>query len=189
MAIRAEGGDIGVAKAAGTALVEGARIKGKVTGVERYGVFVQIAGSQGRSGRGLIPGPETGTPRGSDLKKHFSAGQDVEAKSSASTRPAKSASPSPPWAPTTSAASSKRSSRRRARRPHMPQAPRPRRGRRRIRAEDKPAPRGFGTLADLLPKGVPVAPEPKAAAAKAPTKRAAPAGAAPAGAAGKRTKR
>lgn len=61
-------------------LVEGARIKGKVTGVERYGVFVQAAGTQGRSGRGLVPTPETGTPRGADLKKHFAIGQEVEAK-------------------------------------------------------------------------------------------------------------
>lgn len=66
--------------AGGALLVEGARVKGKVTGVERYGVFVQIAGTGGRSGRGLVPTAETGTPRGADLKKHFVAGQDVEAK-------------------------------------------------------------------------------------------------------------
>lgn len=85
--IRGAEADIGVARATGGAagaagplLVEGARIKGKVTGIERYGVFVQIAGTSGRSGRGLIPTPETATPRGSDLKKHFSVGQDVEAK-------------------------------------------------------------------------------------------------------------
>jgi small subunit ribosomal protein S1 len=51
-----------------------------VTGVERYGVFVQIAGTQGRNGRGLIPTSETATARGSDLKKHFAVGQEVEAK-------------------------------------------------------------------------------------------------------------
>ncbi len=61
-------------------LVEGARIKGTVTGVERYGVFVQIAGTQGRTGRGLIPTMETATPRGADLKKLFVVGQEVEAK-------------------------------------------------------------------------------------------------------------
>ncbi|UQA57410.1 S1 RNA-binding domain-containing protein [Polyangium aurulentum] len=62
-------------------LVEGARVKGTVTGIERYGVFVQIAGAtQGRGGRGLIPTQETATPRGADLKKHFSVGQEVEAK-------------------------------------------------------------------------------------------------------------
>jgi small subunit ribosomal protein S1 len=61
-------------------VVEGARIKGTVTGIERYGVFVQIAGTQGRTGRGLIPTSESATPRGSDLKKHFAVGQEVEAK-------------------------------------------------------------------------------------------------------------
>lgn len=61
-------------------LVQGARVKGKVTGIERFGVFVQIAGSSGRGGRGLVPVSETGTPRGADLKKHFSVGQDVDAK-------------------------------------------------------------------------------------------------------------
>ena len=62
------------------AVVEGARVKGKVTGVERYGVFVQVTGTHGRNGRGLVPTAETGTPRGADLKKHFAVGQDVEAK-------------------------------------------------------------------------------------------------------------
>ncbi|HEY4116726.1 MAG TPA: S1 RNA-binding domain-containing protein [Byssovorax sp.] len=62
------------------AVVEGARVKGKVTGVERYGVFVQVAGTHGRNGRGLVPTAETGTARGADLKKHFAVGQDVEAK-------------------------------------------------------------------------------------------------------------
>jgi small subunit ribosomal protein S1 len=65
---------------AGPLLVEGARVKAKVTGIERYGVFVQIAGTQGRSGRGLVPASETGTPRGSDLKRHFALAQEVEAK-------------------------------------------------------------------------------------------------------------
>lgn len=68
------------AKGQSPVLVEGARVKGSVTGVERYGVFVQIAGTQGRNGRGLIPTVETGTPRGADLKKHFTVGQEVEAK-------------------------------------------------------------------------------------------------------------
>ncbi len=61
-------------------LLEGAHVRGKVTGIERYGVFVQIHGTTGRGGRGLVPASETGTPRGSDLKKHFSVGQDVDAK-------------------------------------------------------------------------------------------------------------
>lgn len=61
-------------------LVEGARVKGKVTGIERYGIFVQIAGTSGRSGRGLVPTAETATPRAADLKRHFTVGQEVEAK-------------------------------------------------------------------------------------------------------------
>jgi small subunit ribosomal protein S1 len=66
--------------ATGSVIVEGGRVKGKVTGVERYGVFVQIAGTQGRAGRGLVPTSETATSRGADLKKHFSIGQEVDAK-------------------------------------------------------------------------------------------------------------
>ncbi|HVY45866.1 MAG TPA: S1 RNA-binding domain-containing protein [Minicystis sp.] len=68
------------AAAGGGLIVEGARVKGKVTGIERYGVFVQIAGTNGRAGRGLVPTAETATPRGADLKKHFAVGQEVEAK-------------------------------------------------------------------------------------------------------------
>jgi small subunit ribosomal protein S1 len=65
---------------AGPLLVEGARIRGTVTGVERYGVFVQIEGTHGSKGRGLIPTAETATPRGADLKKLFATGAPVEAK-------------------------------------------------------------------------------------------------------------
>ncbi|HMY19040.1 MAG TPA: S1 RNA-binding domain-containing protein, partial [Polyangium sp.] len=75
------GGTMGMgAKGQTPLLVEGARVKGSVTGIERYGVFVQIAGTQGRTGRGLIPTAETATARGADLKKHFTVGQEVEAK-------------------------------------------------------------------------------------------------------------
>lgn len=75
------GGTMGMgAKGQTPLLVEGARVKGSVTGIERYGVFVQIAGTQGRTGRGLIPTSETATARGADLKKHFAVGQEVEAK-------------------------------------------------------------------------------------------------------------
>jgi small subunit ribosomal protein S1 len=64
----------------GPLLVEGARVRGKVTGIERYGVFVQIDGTSGRGGRGLIPTAETATPRGADLKRHFQKDQAIEAK-------------------------------------------------------------------------------------------------------------
>ncbi|EYF00848.1 S1 RNA-binding domain-containing protein [Chondromyces apiculatus] len=67
-------------KASGPVLVEGSHIKGKVVSIERFGVFVQIQGAPPRSGRGLVPTAETGTPRGADLRKSFTVGQDVEAK-------------------------------------------------------------------------------------------------------------
>jgi small subunit ribosomal protein S1 len=67
-------------KNAATLIAEGARIKGSITGIERYGLFVQIAGTKDRGGRGLVPAQETGTPRNADLKKHFVVGQEVEAK-------------------------------------------------------------------------------------------------------------
>ncbi len=64
----------------GPMMVEGARVRGTVTGVERYGVFVQIEGAQGRGGRGLVPTQETGTARGADLKKLFPVGSPIETK-------------------------------------------------------------------------------------------------------------
>ena len=64
----------------GPLMVEGAHVRGTVSGVERYGIFVQIEGTQGRHGRGLVPVSETGTPRGADLKKQFAVGSAIEAK-------------------------------------------------------------------------------------------------------------
>lgn len=64
----------------GPVIAEGVRVKGAVTRVERYGVFVQIAGTQGRQGRGLLPAAESGSPRGADLNKAFPVGAEVEAK-------------------------------------------------------------------------------------------------------------
>jgi small subunit ribosomal protein S1 len=161
--IRAEGGDVGVASPAASGgaqapvLVEGARIKGKVTGIERYGVFVQIAGTHGRSGRGLVPTQETGTPRGADLKKHFTVGQDVEAKilsvdETGKIRLSISAIGADEERGAFEAFKSAGAA-----------APEGAGGK---KEKDKPAPRGFGTLADLLPKGIAT---PPAKAAPAPT--------------------
>lgn len=65
-------------------VVVGMRVKGKVTGVERYGVFLefQVAGKQ-RPERGLVPVAELGAPRGADLKKLYPLGTDLEAAVSA----------------------------------------------------------------------------------------------------------
>jgi small subunit ribosomal protein S1 len=47
-------------------------VKASVDKVEPFGVFVRFAG-----GRGLVPAAETGTPRGSDLRKAFKPGDEI----------------------------------------------------------------------------------------------------------------
>jgi small subunit ribosomal protein S1 len=64
----------------GPLIVEGAVVRGTVTGVERYGVFLQIEGTHGRNGRGLVPSAETGAARGADLRKLFAEGSVHQAK-------------------------------------------------------------------------------------------------------------
>jgi small subunit ribosomal protein S1 len=56
------------------------RVKGKVSGVERYGVFVEfsVPGAP-RPERGLVPTTELGVPRGADLRKAFPLGKELEA--------------------------------------------------------------------------------------------------------------
>ncbi len=58
----------------------GAIVEGVVDRIENYGVFVQLQGTKGRAGRGLIPNAELGTPRGADTRKHFREGTSVRAK-------------------------------------------------------------------------------------------------------------
>jgi small subunit ribosomal protein S1 len=48
-------------------------VVGKVDRIEPYGVFLVFPG-----GKGLIPASETGTERGTDLRKHFSLGQELK---------------------------------------------------------------------------------------------------------------
>ncbi len=61
-------------------LAIGSVVKGKVTRIETYGVFVQVEGTQGREGRGLCPAAELGVPRGTDLRKVFPEGTELTAK-------------------------------------------------------------------------------------------------------------
>lgn len=49
-------------------------VEASVDKIEPFGVFVRFAG-----GRGLVPASETGTPRGSDLKKSFKVGDVFKA--------------------------------------------------------------------------------------------------------------
>ncbi|MCP3142011.1 S1 RNA-binding domain-containing protein [Pyxidicoccus xibeiensis] len=46
---------------------------GKVDRIEPYGVFLAFPG-----GKGLLPASETGTERGTDLRKHYALGQEVK---------------------------------------------------------------------------------------------------------------
>jgi len=71
------------AGASGGALVVGARVKGTVALVERYGVFLQLPSSAAapkRGIRGLVPTAELGVPRGADLHKLFPLGTELDAK-------------------------------------------------------------------------------------------------------------
>jgi len=72
----AEGaGEPGSPQASGRpAIVPGARITGKVERHEKYGIFVFLA--PGRTG--LVPLAETGADKGSDLRKSFPVGSDLE---------------------------------------------------------------------------------------------------------------
>ncbi len=55
-------------------------VTGVVDRIETYGIFVQIDGTKGRAGRGLVPSAELGVPRGTDLRKAFPEGTKVIAK-------------------------------------------------------------------------------------------------------------
>ena len=48
-------------------------VTGQVDRIEPYGVFLTFPG-----GRGLIPASETGTERGTDLRRHYSLGQELK---------------------------------------------------------------------------------------------------------------
>jgi small subunit ribosomal protein S1 len=140
---------LGASTRPGPLLLEGAIVRGAVTGVERYGVFVQIDGTRGRTGRGLVPVAETGTPRGADLRKTFPDGAPVEAKILAIAEDGKirlsiKAAREEAERREFEAFTEERSA----------EAPPPRDGQppAQAGAPRKPEPRGFGTLGDLLGK-------------------------------------
>ncbi|HEX4340980.1 MAG TPA: S1 RNA-binding domain-containing protein [Polyangiaceae bacterium] len=70
----------GVPVARESAVVPGVKVKGKVVGVERYGVFLEfsVLGTS-RPARGLIPVSELGAPRGADLRKLFPLATELSA--------------------------------------------------------------------------------------------------------------
>ncbi len=58
----------------------GAVVEGVVDRVETYGVFLQVDGTKGRAGRGLVPVAELGAQRGADLRKLFPEGTRLVVK-------------------------------------------------------------------------------------------------------------
>jgi small subunit ribosomal protein S1 len=61
-------------------LQPGARVKVKVDGFEQRGLIVRVLGAAGKRGRGFIPNNETGTERGTDLRKKFPTSTALEVK-------------------------------------------------------------------------------------------------------------
>jgi small subunit ribosomal protein S1 len=68
------------AEASEPTLVIGSIVRGAVDRVEPFGVFLQLDGTRGRAGRGLIPNAELGTARGADTRKLFPPGMQLSAK-------------------------------------------------------------------------------------------------------------
>lgn len=68
------------AEARGPSLSIGSLVQGTVDRVETYGIFLQIEGTRGRAGRGLVPNAELGTQRGADTRKLFPLGTKLTAK-------------------------------------------------------------------------------------------------------------
>jgi len=61
-------------------LQPGARVKVKVDAFETRGLIVRVIGAAGKRGRGYIPNNETGTERGTDLRKKFPTATELEVK-------------------------------------------------------------------------------------------------------------
>lgn len=61
-------------------LRQGNTVKVKIERIEPRCVFGRVTGTVGRRGRVFIPSSETGTERGSDLRKSFPIGTEIEAK-------------------------------------------------------------------------------------------------------------
>jgi len=58
----------------------GALIKVEVVKADGPGLIVRVLGVTGRQARGFIPAGQTGTQRGTDLRKHFKAGKQLDTK-------------------------------------------------------------------------------------------------------------
>ena len=79
LAPAAEGLDVG-ADAKGPSISVGSIVSGTVDRIEPFGVFLQVDGTRGRVGRGLIPNVELGVQRGADTRKLFPIGTKLTVK-------------------------------------------------------------------------------------------------------------
>jgi small subunit ribosomal protein S1 len=61
-------------------LRQGQNVQVKIERIEPRCVFGRVVGTVGRRGRAFIPSSETGTDRGTDLRKRFPIGTEIEAK-------------------------------------------------------------------------------------------------------------
>jgi small subunit ribosomal protein S1 len=61
-------------------LVVGAVVNAIVDHIEPFGVFVQVEGTKGRAGRGLVPNAELGLPRGADVRRALPEGTKLVVK-------------------------------------------------------------------------------------------------------------
>jgi small subunit ribosomal protein S1 len=55
-------------------------VKAKIVTIESGGLVVRILGVTGRNSRGYVTSAGTGTPRGTELRKSFKIGQEIDAK-------------------------------------------------------------------------------------------------------------
>ncbi len=68
------------AMSGGKAVRPGAHLKVKVERIESHGLYCQIEGIIGKRGRGFIPNAEMGTERGTDHRKKFPIGTEIDVK-------------------------------------------------------------------------------------------------------------
>ena len=61
-------------------IAPGKMVKVVVVAVEANGLIVRLRGATGRNARGFISGMATGTPRGTELRKLFPVGKELEVK-------------------------------------------------------------------------------------------------------------
>jgi small subunit ribosomal protein S1 len=75
-----EAGSLTKDEAAARNLRQGSNVKVKVERIEPRVILARVTGTVGRRGRAFIPNSETGTERGTDLRKKFPVGSELEVK-------------------------------------------------------------------------------------------------------------